>query len=225
MSNNVKGILVGFLMSLIGVAAWILCSAVLEIIAGIAGALMGILFIVGYRIFNKGKLSNNVIIIAGAIVLVEIVVSELIALAIIASANGFTFGEVFDIEGVTSGFAIDLIVGILLSGLVFGFYISDMKRKEKRQEQADQMAQQQNQFMQGQGDPYANPNQQGYNPYAQGQNPYAQGGQNPYASETPYAAPEAVPPSEEAAPAAESDAASGEEESNEPAESTEGTDE
>ena len=133
MSSKLSGLLFGTLMSLVGVVLWVILSAFLGIIAGIAGAAMGLLFVWGYRKFNPKDKNNFIYIIAGAIIIVEIIISELISLAIIASMNGIDFSEALQDGEVMSYVGIDIVLGILLTGVIFVWSIIDANKKKKQE--------------------------------------------------------------------------------------------
>lgn len=139
MSNKVKGILVGLGLSLLGVALWVVFAALLNIIAGIAGAVMGIGLIWGYKKFNADDKSNFIYFFGAIVMILEIIIAELISLGIIANDYGYTFSDVFQIDGVKAGVIKDILVGIVFSALVFSGYIASIKRKEKQQVKNDEI--------------------------------------------------------------------------------------
>ncbi|MDR3318244.1 MAG: hypothetical protein LBS99_02285, partial [Clostridiales bacterium] len=76
----------------------------------------------------KGKL---IYLIAAAVIIVEIIVSELISLAIIAATYQYTLADVLGNPDVLGGIITDIALGLVLSGAVFGYYIFAANRKSK----------------------------------------------------------------------------------------------
>lgn len=130
MNNKVKATLLGIAASLIGVAIWIALSFA-GIIAGIAGAIMGFAFIKVYQHFNSEDKSNYPYIVGSIVIIIEIVISEFITLFIVAMQEDVAFADCLSIDGIPRIIATDIIVGLLLSALVFGGIIYAMKKQEK----------------------------------------------------------------------------------------------
>ena len=132
MSNRLKGTLAGIAASAAGVALWIgLIYA--GFIAGIAGALIGILFILVYTKINKDDKSKYPYIFGSALIAVEIVFAELLAIAILASLNGVPFGAALEIPEIKKALLIDVLIGVLLGYAVFVGYLFSLKRKNQMQ--------------------------------------------------------------------------------------------
>jgi len=128
MGRKIAGTLVGFLASLAGVAAWILLSFI-GFIAGIAGALMGMLFIMVYQKIAWDDKSAYPFVIGSLIIVVDIVMAELLAVALIAATNDLSFSAALADSEIMMWVIIDVVVGLLLSFLVFGGYIARKKRQ------------------------------------------------------------------------------------------------
>lgn len=133
MSDKVKGTLAGIAFSLVAIVLWVILSFV-GFIAGIAGALMGILFIIGYRAVNKNDKSKYQIIVACILIVVEIIVAELIAWAIYAGSANVPFMEALAIQEVQTSIIIDVVLGLVLSFAVFAGYLYSSSRKSKLNE-------------------------------------------------------------------------------------------
>lgn len=131
MSLRLKGTLLGFAASLVGVALWIIFVAFLGIIAGLAGAVMGLLFMLVYSKINREDKSNYRYIVGAIIIVVEILISELISVVIIASMESISLSSIFSSPNVIGGMAYDVIMGLVLSAIVFGAYIYSEKKKTK----------------------------------------------------------------------------------------------
>lgn len=130
MSLRLKGTLIGAAASLAGVALWIILG-MLNFIAGIAGALMGVLFIIVYRKINPTDKSPYAIIVSVVLILAEILLSELIVLFIIASNAGVPFGFALSVAEVQRAVLLDVLMGLGLSAVVFVAYIVSARNKEK----------------------------------------------------------------------------------------------
>lgn len=130
-SKRVAAIILGFLASLAGVILWIIIAAI-GWIAGIAGALMGVLFILVYKKMCPRDESFLPFAIGFVVIAIDIFLAEMISLAMIASMNEVTFSQVMSIDGMGAAIAYDLIVGFLLSLIVYiGFCVS-MRKKSAR---------------------------------------------------------------------------------------------
>jgi uncharacterized protein YneF (UPF0154 family) len=179
MSNKMKGTLAGIGASLAGVALWVVLSLI-GFIAGIAGALMGMLFIFVYQKINKDDKTKYPHIVACALIVVEIVIAELLSLAVVAASNGVSLGAALEIGEVRMWLWIDIIVGLLLGYLVFGGYLFSLKRKDQMQNMRQPGAPGQNPYQNGQPIPYGDAG----NPAAPVA-PYGDAG-NPAAPVVPY---------------------------------------
>ncbi|GHV01120.1 hypothetical protein FACS1894211_10180 [Clostridia bacterium] len=166
MSNKLKATLAGVGASLGGVALWIVLSLV-GFIAGIAGALMGVLFIFVYKKLNKDDQTKYPFIVACVLILVEIVIAELLTIAFLAAANGVSFGAVMNIDNNKTLILIDILVGLALGYLVFGGYLFSLKRKNQMQNLRQPGVP--DAYQNPNGDPNANGNPDQPAPY--GQNP------------------------------------------------------
>lgn len=131
MSNKLKGFLLGAGLSLIGVALWVILAVAVEIIAGLAGALMGILFLVGYKKFNPNARGAVVYVIAAAIILVEIVLAEFITLGIVAAKYDVSLAVAMGEPDMQRAILADILVGILFSAIGFGVYIGNDAMKKR----------------------------------------------------------------------------------------------
>lgn len=130
MNLKLKATLLGGLGSLCGVALWILFSY-FNVIAGIAGALMGYIFLRVYKKNNPTDNTNYPYFIGALIIVIDIIIAELIVLYIAAIQNGVLFTEALAIADVQRAIIYDLVVGLLLSGLVFGSIIYSEKKNER----------------------------------------------------------------------------------------------
>lgn len=132
MDKRLKGTLVGVLCSLAGVGLWILLSAGIGIIAGLAGALMGILFILPYTKLNPDDRSAYPFIVGGILIVVEIAVSEIVSLAIIAAVAEVDFGWLMAIDGMVFDTVLNIVLGVVLSGIVFVGYVLTLRQRTKQ---------------------------------------------------------------------------------------------
>lgn len=130
MSNRLKGTIVGVLLSLLAVVAWVIL-AFIGIIAGLAGALMGILFIIGYSKINKEDKSKYPVIVACVLIIAEIVLAELLTIFIYAGTLDLSFGDALANSDVQSAMLYDILLGLAFSFLVFIGYLVSKKRKDK----------------------------------------------------------------------------------------------
>ncbi len=122
MSNKLKGVLFGTLASLGGVVLYLVLYLVLGLIAGLAGALMGFLFIIVYYKLNPDDYSKFPYVYSIILIVLEILVSELIAVLISKVAI-----EDYDVS--TMDVLHDLLMGYLVSGIVYGFSLFSFIRK------------------------------------------------------------------------------------------------
>ena len=122
MPDRIKGTLLGFLASFGGVAGWIILNFV-GFIAGIAGAGMGILFAIVYTKLNPLDDSKYKYVMACVITVIDIVIAELICLAIEGAIYGYTFAEALNNDAAVRSIIINVVVGIILSGISLGGYI------------------------------------------------------------------------------------------------------
>ncbi len=128
--DKIKGYLFGFAASLAGVALWVFLANVLGIIAGIAGAVMGILFLLVYKkMTGEEKSSVITYIIGGVIILVDIFLAEIISLAIVGASYDVGLAELMAYSEIQSAMLQDILVGLLLSMLVYVGYIVSLNRK------------------------------------------------------------------------------------------------
>lgn len=164
----------GFLASLAGVLLWIFLGFI-GFIAGLAGAVMGILFYLVYNAVNPKDESPYRFIVAVIVMVVDILIAELLMMWAALSVSP---AELFADSEYLYWFIIDIVIGLLLSGLCLGSYIAAEQRKIRMKKMAEEQNKQQPPY------PYAQ-KPYGQNPY--GQNPYAQNpyGQNPY-GQNPY---------------------------------------
>lgn len=131
MNNKIKGALLGTLASLAGVVLWVLFGAVFELIAGWAGAIIGVLFIIIYRKFNPDDKSPFQIILAVTLILVEIILAEIITVAVLAAMNNVSFSLALSSAEIQSAMVFDLIIGYVFSFAIFISYIVSIKRRAK----------------------------------------------------------------------------------------------
>ncbi len=129
--KRLAGTLAGIGASLAGIALWVGLSFV-GFIAGIAGALMGLGFYFVYRRINKADNSKYPVIIASILIPIEILISEIIVIAIRAGSFGVSIGFVFSAdETLLRMVLIDFAVGIIFSYAVFiGFMLSARRRSQ-----------------------------------------------------------------------------------------------
>ena len=139
MSNKLKGVLFGTLASLGGVVLYIVLCLVLGLIAGLAGALMGFLFIIVYYKLNPDDYSKFPYVYSIILIVLEILVSELITILIAKVA-------IDDVDVSVVGILYDLLMGYLVSGIVYGFSLFSFirKRNENRRMADDQYVDNQN---------------------------------------------------------------------------------
>ena len=130
MSDRSKGTLLGIIFSLGAVVLWIILSFA-GYVAGLAGALMGILFLLGYRKMNSSDKSKYPVFIACVLIVIEIAIAELLTIAIIAAQNEVPFSFALSIPEVQIAIVIDLAIGFLLSFLVFGGYLFSLRKKDR----------------------------------------------------------------------------------------------
>ncbi len=135
MSNKVKGTLLGILASFVGVAVWIALYVGLNIVAGVAGALMGYAFIFVYFKLNPNDSSKYPYFIAVPLAICEVVFSELISIVIICAINNVSLSDALNNSDVLAGIARDLILGCLLSCLVLFCFIRANNTKRKQDQQ------------------------------------------------------------------------------------------
>ncbi|MCH5180353.1 MAG: hypothetical protein J1F32_04010 [Erysipelotrichales bacterium] len=129
MSNKLKGTLLGLAASLGGVALWILLYVGLGVVAGIAAILMGVLFIIVYSKINPADTSKFKYIIAGVASIVEIVVAELICVAILCAEYNLSLSAALENNEVMAGIAQDVIFGVVFAAIGLGGYIFSKNRK------------------------------------------------------------------------------------------------
>ena len=96
MSDRIKGTLVGIAFSLAAIGLWIILGLI-GFIAGIAGALMGILFLTGYKLVNKSDMSKYAVIFACILIAVEVIIANLITIAIYAGMFDASFADALSI--------------------------------------------------------------------------------------------------------------------------------
>jgi len=130
MTDRLKGTLMGVLFSLGAVVIWVILTFI-GFIAGLAGALMGILFVMGYQKFNPSDKSKYVVFVACILIVVEIVVAELLAIAIIAGFYEVPFADALAIPEVQTGIILDVVIGLVLSFAVFVGYLYSRNRKNQ----------------------------------------------------------------------------------------------
>lgn len=129
MSKRLKGTLLGILPSFAGVGLWIVFGAFLEIIAGWAGAIIGVLFLLVYRKVNPDDKSKYPYIIGIVLIIALVFLSEILTIAILSSRYDLDFSVVMSADEIRSAMAIDLIIGYVLSFAVFIGYIVSARRK------------------------------------------------------------------------------------------------
>lgn len=129
MSNKIKATALGILASLTGVVLWVVFGAFLQVIAGWAGAVMGVLFMIVYRKINPTDKTPYQIVVAVCLIVVEVIVSEMITLGIVAAMEGVDFGYALSNKDVQSAIIFELLIGYGLSFLVFGLYVYTSKKK------------------------------------------------------------------------------------------------
>jgi len=130
MTNRVKGTLIGVGFSLGAVVIWVVLGLI-GIIAGIAGALMGILFVIGYRKFNpEDKTLLYISVFASLLIIVEVIIAELLTIAVVANSLGVSFSGAMGYAEVKKAVILDIALGLGLSFLVFTFYLVSLRRKD-----------------------------------------------------------------------------------------------
>ena len=129
MNDKIKGTLLGILASFGGIALFILFYYI-GFIAGIAGALMGVLFYIVYKKINPRDTSKYPFIAATIVILVEVFVSLLIIVAMYSNGQVSIIDVLRDPE-IKGPFILDLVLGYVLGFLVFGGFIFQERRKGK----------------------------------------------------------------------------------------------
>lgn len=130
MSLKVKGTLLGIAASLVGVVLWIILG-MLESIAGLAGALMGIGFIYVYQKINKEDKGLYPYIVSAVLIVAEIVIAELIVVAIIAAQNNLSFTGVLEYTEIQQAILRDCLIGVLFSAVMYGYYVATIKKRKQ----------------------------------------------------------------------------------------------
>ena len=100
-------------------------------IAGIAGAAMGILFIVAYKKYNPEDKSKFSTIAACILIPIEIVIAELLTIFILAGIYEVSFAAALANKEIQGIILLDIIIGLVLSFAVFAGYLFNLKRKDQ----------------------------------------------------------------------------------------------
>lgn len=132
MSYKVKGILAGVAMSLIAVAAWMIFWFI-GILAGLAGGGMGILFMIGYNKFDHSR-PKSIIAFSIVLIIVEIILCELICIAMFVSGSGVSFAQALADPEVKSAMLYDIIIGLILSVVIHISYLASANRNKMRKQ-------------------------------------------------------------------------------------------
>ena len=127
MSDRSNGTLNGILFSLGAVVLWVILSLI-GFIAGIAGALIGILFLIGYRKVNPSDGSKYPVYAACGVIIMGIILAELLAVAVLTAYYDVSYFEALSVPEIRSAMMLDVIVGLLFSFLVFGLYLYSTKK-------------------------------------------------------------------------------------------------
>ena len=132
MSLKLKGTLLGIAASFAGVALFIIFVVAVNIIAGLAGALTGMLFYIVYKKVNyEDTTMPYATILSIVITIVQVSLASYLSYAILANMEGFTFAEIMAEDEIRGFFIRDLLLGLGLSFFVLTFHIIDQKRKGK----------------------------------------------------------------------------------------------
>ena len=131
MSLKLKGTLLGILASFAGVALFVLLLVVVNVIAGVAGALTGMAFLMVYRKINPLDESKYPFILAIVITLVQVLIAALLAYAIWAAMIDSTLAIVLTNKDVLNEFILNLVIGYALSGGLLAYYLFSESRKRK----------------------------------------------------------------------------------------------
>jgi hypothetical protein len=127
MSDRIKGTITGIVLSMVAVVLWIILVA-MGFIAGIAGALIGILFMIGYKSANPSDKSNYAVIAACIVIIVGIVLAELFTVAILASLYEVSYAELMSMPDVRLAMLFDVVLGLIFSFVIFGLYLFATKK-------------------------------------------------------------------------------------------------
>lgn len=139
MTNRTKGTLAGIGLSFIGIVLWILFAAAFEIIAGIAGGAMGLLFVYGYKKYNAEDKSAYLYVTASILMVLEIILAEIITIAIIAGRYHLPLSFVLEIKEMQNAMILDIIIGLALSFLSFLTYIYILNTKNSSSSKMDRV--------------------------------------------------------------------------------------
>ena len=132
MSKKLKGTLLGIAASFVGVILFVILVVGLELIAGVAGALTGMLFFIVYKKVNYEDTTIKYATVGSIIVtIVQVIFASYISYALLAAKYDLTFKTIMENSEISAYFYRDLIVGLLLSFVCLLFYILDQKKKGK----------------------------------------------------------------------------------------------
>ena len=106
---------------------WVVLSLI-GFIAGIAGALIGILFLIGYRKGNPSDGSRYPVYVACIVIILGILLAELLTIAVLTAYYEVSYFDALSVPEIRSAMMYDIIVGLLLSFLVFGLYLYSTKK-------------------------------------------------------------------------------------------------
>lgn len=129
MSKKLLGIGAGFLLSFVAVALWIVLSVWVGWIAGIAGALMGISFIWAYSKLNPTDNGKLPFILGFFVIVIDIVIAELLSLAIICNMYGVSLAFALEMDGIIGDMLLNVLIGLTLSLVVYISYYYDRRKK------------------------------------------------------------------------------------------------
>lgn len=123
MSDRIKGTIVGFALSLSAIILWVIIGFI-GFIAGLAGAAFGILFLFGYnKVCSRDFNYTYRNIAACVVIVVDIIIAELVTIALIAGDYGVSLAEALSIGEVLQGVLLDIVIGLALSFWAFISYL------------------------------------------------------------------------------------------------------
>ena len=129
MSDRLSATLLAFAASLIGVFLWVILHLIFSLISTVAGALMGILFILVYSGSNPSDDTYFKYFWAVIVTFIDILLAEYICLAILGSTVGVTVSEILEYERNLRAIRIEILIGFIFSLISLGWYIIASNKK------------------------------------------------------------------------------------------------
>lgn len=130
MSNKLKGLLLGSLFSLGGVALFILIYF-LGFISTYVAVAIAYLFYLGYNMMVKERKDTSFYVMVSVVTIVAICLSIGLYVVILASKDGLTISELLDIADNKSTLMKDLLLSVAFGIVGIVLVIFDIKRREK----------------------------------------------------------------------------------------------